>query len=104
MDIINSHWIQKYLLIGLLSVPLVFSKDLRTVGSESHNRLGRIGPFAVVDILAVVIISYITKLNFFLLILVGIVMHMIFCIKTPLNTMLDFSLCEKSPKEISLEI
>lgn len=85
--------ITKYILIGLASSVFLLSKDLKTVGSKSHNKLGRLGGFAVVDFVAVALISYFFKLNFFYLIITGIITHAIFCIKTPLNTLLNLNFC-----------
>lgn len=91
-----------YIILILLTLPLLLSDELRTPHSPPHNRLGRIPlPFtdktlAVVDviptIIAGIIIGLITNTSIFITIpsvfIIGILVHFIFNIQTPLNQLL----------------
>jgi len=91
-----------YLLVIILTLPLLLSKELRTPHSAPHNRLGRIPlPFtsktlAVVDVLSTTLagiaIALITGTQIFIVIptvfLMGILVHFIFSIQTPLNQLI----------------
>ena len=91
-----------YIILILLTLPLLLSDELRTPHSPPHNRLGRIPlPFtdktlAIVDIVPTVIsgivIGLITNTSIFITLpsvfIIGIIVHFIFNIQTPLNQLL----------------
>ncbi len=88
-----------YIVLILLTLPLLLSKELRTPHSPPHNRLGRIPlpwtdkTLAVVDviptILAGIFIALLTGTSVLITLpsvfLIGILVHFIFKIQTPLN-------------------
>ena len=91
-----------YIILILLTLPLLLSDELRTPHSPPHNRLGRIPlPFtdktlAIVDIVPTVIsgivIGLITNTSIFITLpsvfIIGILVHFTFNIQTPLNQLL----------------
>ena len=82
------NFLKPFIITSFLSLFILFTKEGAIVGSKSHEVLGRIGPFAIVDIVFTIIAAWIFNANVFLMFLTGIIMHELFKIRTPLNQLL----------------
>lgn len=68
-----------YVVLGAVSLPLVHVPGIQ----QPHNQLGRIAGFAVVDIVASVVVARAFNLNVFGVLAVGTIMHVLTGVATP---------------------
>ena len=79
---------KKLLLFGFASLVLLFSPEASTVGTPVHEQWGRIHGIAVYDTVIVVGLALLLKLNVIDTLLLGVVVHALVGVATPVNQLL----------------